>query len=386
MGGFLVPPWFKEQEVTEEVMNIASIFWGFSLSFAIFAGSKATKQTVQTWHRAHRFTAYIYMIWGHWLANNILAIINWLYLWGTIEASFWLWFFILVIWVFQTQLIVQIIINRISLLMMVQRKARQLKWAVFAILAVINISVFVIWIPTRLQISPTWIRIDGVWDRIEKGIFLIVDAALNTYFVYLVRSRLISNGLTKYTRLYHFNLAMISLSVSVDIALIGMMSMPNAVLYIQFQSVAYLLKLYIEMKMADLIKKVVLASNIEDIALTSDTGKSRVKGTDSKSAERRNNNKFLATISRGANQPYGGTHTAHVELGSDDSINIGRDIRSPQIFDENVTGIQMTTVVTQVVHRKGDEGSVTASGSDSDSVTSSNSDGDLRPCADAGQS
>ncbi|KAK1982175.1 hypothetical protein LZ30DRAFT_718011 [Colletotrichum cereale] len=88
----------------------------------------------------------------------------------------------------------QIIINRIAILMPIPAHATRLKWAVFAVLLAINISVFCIWLPARLQISRSYVRINEIWDRIEKGIFLLVDAGLNLTFIYLVKSRLIASG------------------------------------------------------------------------------------------------------------------------------------------------------------------------------------------------
>jgi hypothetical protein len=112
----------------------------------------------------------------------------------------------------------QIIVNRIALLHVSPTIVRRLKWGIFGILAVINISVFCIWIPARLQISQTYIDINNVWDRIEKGIFAAIDLALNFYFVYLVRSSLISYGLKKYVVLYRFNLIMVVISISMDVS------------------------------------------------------------------------------------------------------------------------------------------------------------------------
>ncbi|KAI1848574.1 hypothetical protein JX265_011572 [Neoarthrinium moseri] len=164
-------------------------------------------------------------------------------------------------WSLQIQLLLQIIINRVSLLMVSKRQASRLKWSVFAIILAINISVFCIWVPARLQINETYIHVNEVWDRLEKGIFCVIDAGLNLHFVHLVRSRLVAYGLTKYTRLYKTNLVMIAISVSLDIALIGTMSLHNSFVYLLFHPVAYLLKLHIEMNMADLIAKVVKATN-----------------------------------------------------------------------------------------------------------------------------
>lgn len=142
----------------------------------------------------------------------------------------------------------QIIINRIALLIRDQERVRTLKWSVAFILSLINISVFCIWIPARLQISERIIFVNEIWDRIEKVIFLFVDAGLSSYFIYLVRAKLIANGLTKYMVLFKFTLVMVAVSLSLDVstsitqqvmrliptaqvALIGVMSLPNGFVY-----------------------------------------------------------------------------------------------------------------------------------------------------------
>lgn len=112
----------------------------------------------------------------------------------------------------------QIIINRITLIMFDEERARRLKWTVVIILGFLNISVFVIWIPAHLQISPTWVYTNKIWDRVEKVIFCLVDGGLNLYFVFLVNTRLIAYGLTKYKILFRWNLVMIFVSLSLDVS------------------------------------------------------------------------------------------------------------------------------------------------------------------------
>lgn len=102
--------------------------------------------------------------------------------------------------------------------MVVPGRATRLKWIVFAIILAVNISVFIIWMPARLQINDQWIWLNNIWDRCEKVIFALVDGALNAYFIYLVRSRLIENGLTKYIPLYRMNLFLIFVSLSLDVS------------------------------------------------------------------------------------------------------------------------------------------------------------------------
>ncbi|KAH0443612.1 hypothetical protein CcaCcLH18_00925 [Colletotrichum camelliae] len=261
MAGTLVPPWYEEHPPSINDMNIASMFWGFTLGVGLWSGVKGYRQTLASWRRIHRINTYVWLIWSEWIASMVIGIVSWCYLTGRIDASFEYFFFLLILWSIQVQCLMQIIINRIAILIPIQSHASRLKWGVFGILLAINISVFCIWIPARLQINHTYIHVNEIWDRIEKAIFLIVDASLNLTFIYLVKSRLIASGLTKYTRLFNFNLLMIAVSMSLDVILIGLMSLPNTLIYAQFHPLAYLLKLHIEMGMADLIAKVVRESH-----------------------------------------------------------------------------------------------------------------------------
>jgi hypothetical protein len=92
----------------------------------------------------------------------------------------------------------------------------------------INISVYFIWIPARLQISHKYKKINEYWDRIEKGLYLLVDALLNWYFLKTVKANLIQNGLTKYNKLVKFNQRIVLVSLLMDVMIIGAMSIPNS--------------------------------------------------------------------------------------------------------------------------------------------------------------
>lgn len=111
----------------------------------------------------------------------------------------------------------QIIINRVGILSVKRRTIRQLKWGVFAALCAINIAVTCIWLPAQLQVSRTCTNINIISDRIQKSLLCFIDAGLNYYFIYLVRSRLVANGLTEYNRLFRFNLFMIGVSITLDV-------------------------------------------------------------------------------------------------------------------------------------------------------------------------
>jgi hypothetical protein len=132
------------------------------------------------------------------------------------------------LWSIQTQLLSQIIANRVSLIMINKRKSRLLKWGLFILIGMVNISVFCIWIMAHMpSASPSMIAFNNIWERLEKSFFLVIDSGLNLYFLYLVRYRLIADGLSKYWRLFYFNAAILLVSLSMDTLLLGMLSLPN---------------------------------------------------------------------------------------------------------------------------------------------------------------
>ncbi|CAG9996065.1 unnamed protein product [Clonostachys byssicola] len=217
MPGTLIPPWFVDNAPTPDEFATASVIWGISLGLTIFAIIRATNQTYHQWIRKHNVTAYMVFIWLELVSSAIIGGTAWGYMRGDIPPRF-------------THCILQIIINRIGLIALNKVFIHRLKWAVFIIVLMINIAVACIWIPSRLQISKTYITINNYWDRAEKAVLAVIDLCLNVYFVYLVRSSLISYGLTKYVRLYRFNLFMIAISLSMDVLIIAMMSLANTFL------------------------------------------------------------------------------------------------------------------------------------------------------------
>ncbi|CAH0002117.1 unnamed protein product [Clonostachys byssicola] len=262
MAGFLVPDHYVVVEPPLTDLLVASIIWGFTLAVGIFSGHKAIKQTYAQWKRSGRAKPYIFMVWAEWIASTVIGCLAWLFLCGYIAPRY-----VnsdrpatVCLWVVQIQCICGIIINRISLLMVDRRNATKIRWITAIVLGLINISVFVIWIPAQLQISQKWIDINHIWDRIEKGLFLLIDAALHVYFIYLIRVKLIANGLEKYIPLLRFNIFMVFVSMSLDIILIGTMSIGNGFIYVQFHPLIYMLKLHIEMNISSLIVRVVMAT------------------------------------------------------------------------------------------------------------------------------
>lgn len=115
--------------------------------------------------------------------------------------------------------------NRVSLIMYSPVHAYWMKVTIVAIVTLINISIAIIWIPGALQISPGFIHALQQFDRVEKSLFTVIDAFLNILFIYLVRTKLVNPGLTRYKYLFYFNIAMVVVSVSLDITVVGMVSL-----------------------------------------------------------------------------------------------------------------------------------------------------------------
>ncbi|CAD0106007.1 unnamed protein product [Aureobasidium uvarum] len=237
----------KRHQVSSETdLSIISITWGFTLGFGFLTTWTAIKQTRHMWKRrnGHLNHPYVYMVWAELFSSLGLSIVCWLVLQGPLPLNVYTLFSILSFWVIQVHCLFQIIINRVSILMLNRRRAKQLKIGTTVGILCLNISVFCIWIPAKLQVNETYEKLNVVWDRIEKVIILIVDAGLNYYFIRVVKKQLIKPGLTKYKPLVKFNNYMILLSLAMDCLIIGMLSLKNPLVY---------LMLKIELSMAELI-------------------------------------------------------------------------------------------------------------------------------------
>ncbi|CAH0038021.1 unnamed protein product [Clonostachys solani] len=245
--GFLVPENYVLQPVTTQDMIIASLALGFTMGIGWLTAWTAIKQTTSSYRRIGRgiaHNAYVIMIWGEIAASSGFAAMSILHLFGFIRPRF-------------VQFLLQIIVNRCAILVTDRVFILRVKWGTAALITMVNISVYCIWIPARLQISERYIHINEIWDRCEKVIYLIVDGALNFLFMRIVRQDLVKLGLRKYNGLVKFNIFIIGFSLSMDVLIIAMMSLKNT--YMQFHPLAYIVKLKIEMSMANLIAKIAKA-------------------------------------------------------------------------------------------------------------------------------
>ncbi|KAK8087857.1 hypothetical protein PG997_002818 [Apiospora hydei] len=240
---------------------LAALFAGFSIGFGWFTAWAAIQQTRRIKNPLR--SAYIYMVWGELVANVPIGVLGWLLLDGVLAPTLPVLFMVLFFWVFETQLQPQIIINRIGIIAESQKTVAWARWCTVAFVGLINISVFVIWIPSHMQPPPSdenllgWlVEINKVWDRMTKVLILILDVVLNGWFVHVVKQRLVKqHRLVKYKPLVMFTNQIMFISMLMDVGLVVLISLPNEMVYIQFHPCAYLVKLHIEMAMASLITR-----------------------------------------------------------------------------------------------------------------------------------
>ncbi|RKF65985.1 hypothetical protein OnM2_000020 [Erysiphe neolycopersici] len=272
----------KVIEVTRKDLAIASLAWGFTMGFGFLTTWNAMKQTALVHRRygtSRLISPYIWMIWLEILISFILGITCWLHMVGVVPPRYIfvyssrnLWIKlakplayyqhdVVTCWSLEIQFLLQIIINRVSILLTCQRKARILKYSVATLITMVNISMYCTWIPGRLERSKKWEDINKIWDYGEKIIYLVVDVCLNLLFMYIIQENLVRKGLVKYDRLLRFNKCIIGFSISMDCLIIGTMSLQNPDVYVQFHPMAYMVKLNIEMSMTELMTKVSCSPN-----------------------------------------------------------------------------------------------------------------------------
>ncbi|CBX94094.1 hypothetical protein IAQ61_003966 [Plenodomus lingam] len=257
--GPFISPEYELEAITVSDIIIASIVWGFTCINVFLAIYLCFNQTQGS--RSPIRSVYVWMIWLELAVSFFMGLECFLHLLKIIRPSFAFYFTILFFWCIQVQLLLQIIINRIRVIVPDRKRSRDIMIATAVFVTIINISVFNIWIPARLQISDKYHIINEYWDRIEKALYLIVDAGLNWYFLKTVKNNLINNGLTKYNKLVRFNQQIVMVSLLMDVMIIAAMSIPNSFVYIQFHPLAYLVKLNIEMTMANLIKRIAISTS-----------------------------------------------------------------------------------------------------------------------------
>ncbi|TQV91741.1 hypothetical protein IF1G_09807 [Cordyceps javanica] len=221
------------------MIDLPSIYFGALLGAFAFTLLEICNQTRRIVQRAGAWgwqNSYLYMIWSEAIVNLVFAIITILHFNGNLQGTLAFYFGTVTLWALQTQILSQIIANRVSLIMMSRQRATWMRWGLFVLILGVNAGVYVIWIPAYLpDASPQRKRLNDIFEKF----------------------RLIAGGLPKYWALFKMNTVLIVVSTAMDAALLGMLSLSDPYVYVQFAPLAYTIKLYIELVMTSLIAKVV---------------------------------------------------------------------------------------------------------------------------------
>ncbi|KAK7756675.1 hypothetical protein SLS62_001116 [Diatrype stigma] len=243
--------------------DLGAFFFGMFVGIFIFAFLKCIAQTLHIYKHKQSFVSlYLCLLWGEGVCNLVFAVTTILFLNEVIPPTHAYFATACTLWAIQVELLPQIIANRVAIIMIDQRRAKQLKWGLAGIITPVCGVVLYVWTvghfpEATLEQQTRNFRL----EICEKIFFLLVDLSLNLYFLYLVRFRLIAYGLTKYWKLFNYNVVMVVISTTFDALLLGFINLPNPYIYVQFAPLAYISKLYIELEMANLIFKVVRSSS-----------------------------------------------------------------------------------------------------------------------------
>ncbi|KAK7440225.1 hypothetical protein VKT23_017167 [Stygiomarasmius scandens] len=250
---------FVPLDVTEGDLVLGSVALGFFIGFTFFVTLNAIQQTRKT---SRKFSAYICMLWIEIIADCVFASLSFSYLYKKVPPSLGLFTVIICCWVCQVWCLMLIIANRTCLLYTTAGASFKLKFATVVVLFLISVSSACVWIPAQLQVSEKFIHTNIWWDKTEKSVYLLLDAALNAIFIRTVKKRLIDHGLTKYDRVLKFNQMIIFFSIGLDVFLICMTTLKNPFVYVQFHPIVYIAKLQIEITMSKLIVKVARSTGV----------------------------------------------------------------------------------------------------------------------------
>ena len=174
-GPFIDADTYVIQPTTYRDLIIGSVVFGLAIVVAILAVFLAIQQTKAAKRPLH--SVYVWMIWTELAACVVIDLECLLYLLYVVRPSFYFYmsicrFYITVfpssskrrqkgsyadlivfLWSIQIQLLLQIIINRIRIILPNRKKGRVIVISVAIFITLINISVFCIWMPARLEIS-----------------------------------------------------------------------------------------------------------------------------------------------------------------------------------------------------------------------------------------
>ncbi|KAI5846474.1 hypothetical protein DFP73DRAFT_545988 [Morchella snyderi] len=246
----------KNEALTNLERELTLVAWGILIGFGYLTGWKAYKQT-STISREKRYTSsYFWWVWMDYVSIMLFGVLAWILNQGHIRPQLWLYIPLVALWSIQAQALLQININRIELIAVDKAFNNRVRIGCLVIIAVFIVGTFSVWIPGRLGISAKITQISKIYIEVQGSLIILLDIALNTYFIRTVKATLIDPGLDKYKPLVSHNLMLVYATITVETIALGLMWLPaSPFVWLQYGTLAWMGKLNVELSMADLIMK-----------------------------------------------------------------------------------------------------------------------------------
>ncbi|PLW34559.1 hypothetical protein PCASD_12931 [Puccinia coronata f. sp. avenae] len=226
------------------------VIFGFTLGFGYFVVCHAARQ-------ARRLSAFTVLVWVAVSSNLIAACATFLFATGVLNESTPYYLFTLHLWAVQLHCVFQIMVSRIVLIWASPSHRQFLRWGIFVWTSVLITAAFSTWIPARLQVSKTFIKLNNIFYPTIRILCLLTNLFLSVTFIQSVKKTLVANGLEKYNKLLKFNAKIMGLSLLLDTVPIFLLVCQSSLVYISFFPLSTMVKLEMELVTNDLIVEVV---------------------------------------------------------------------------------------------------------------------------------
>ncbi|RPB12940.1 hypothetical protein P167DRAFT_138934 [Morchella conica CCBAS932] len=246
----------NEGALTELERELTLIAWGILIGFGYLTGWKAYRQT-STISREKRYrSSYFWWVWMDYVSIMVFGVLAWILNQKHIRPQLSLYIPLVALWAIQAQALLQININRIELIAVDKAFNNRVRIGCLAIVSVFIVGTFSVWIPGRLGTSAKITQISKVYIEVQGTLTILLDIALNTYFIRTVKATLIDPGLDKYKPIVSHNLMLVYTAITVEVVALGLMWLPaSPFVWLQYGTLAWMGKLNVELSMADLIMK-----------------------------------------------------------------------------------------------------------------------------------
>lgn len=90
MGGLLIPPWYRNEDLSPLFSALVAFLFGFSTACAAFTAVTISSQAHRTWKRSRKVIKhpYIAMIVTEWVSSVVISVVSYLFILDIIPPRF----------------------------------------------------------------------------------------------------------------------------------------------------------------------------------------------------------------------------------------------------------------------------------------------------------